>query len=283
MAALTPYKTTLKLMPFDIQNIIDRLQTDRSLDNRAAPLNFDAEVHNGLFHDSSLSSVISILRPRVAPTRIAEISIQRKNHGDWLNEYEISHGLSYLIPEHPEYNITHDSLNKAKAAEFSEFVSALGLIGMTVGHDLNTDWLIKQLNADSVLLTEAQEVTREIFRRPPSPNEHLEAEIESPLEVMRKALAEIERYNAGLMTPEEMAAATAYSPPSPILVNLGTHRLGYFLSGQSFALALFFNDCLYGLTFTDLDLISRNCRSGKVMSDQPTMAEAIALLGLRTR
>jgi hypothetical protein len=85
------------------------------------------------------------------------------------------------------------------------------------------------------------------------------------------------------MTPEEMAAATAYSPPSPILVNLGTHRLGYFLSGQSFALALFFNDCLYGLTFTDLNLISRNCRLKKAMRDRPTMAEAIALLSLPRR
>lgn len=270
-------------MPFDIQNIIDRLQIDRCCDSIPASVHFDAEVYNGLFHDSSISNVISILRPRVAPTLVAEISIHRKNNGDWLNEFEISHGLSLLSPEHPEYIIANDSLEKAKGAEFGKFISALGSICITIDDDLSADWLIKQLNADSFLLTEAQEVTRELFRRPPSPAGHLETEIDSPLEAMRKALAKIERYNAGLMTPEEMEEATAYSPPSPILVNLGAHRLGYFLSGQSFAVAQFLNDSLFELTFTDLNLISRNCRSKKAMRDRPTMAEAIALLSLPRR
>lgn len=136
------------------------------------------------------------------------------------------------------------------------------------------------MNADDVVSSKAREITREIFRRPPSSPEDLEAEIDTPLEAMRKAMATIEKLNAGLMSPEEIAAVNAYRPPPLMLVNLGTQHLGYFLSGRCFGVAVFLNDTLYQLTFTDLSLVARNSRSKLELSHHPTMSEAFSLLKL---
>lgn len=267
-------------MPFDTQQISDRLQLARFTSKRASPFSFDSEEYGGFFDSSSVSDVVSILRPRVAPDMIAEIGISRKTEGDWLDKFEIRYGLSYLSPDQPEYSLAHDSLAKAKEAELSHFNATLDLIGIPQGVDSTPNSITKCLNADHVLFSKAREITREIFRRPPTSPEDLEAEIVSPLEAMRKALATIEKYQAGLLSPQEIADMNSYRPPPLMLLNLGTQLIGYYLSGRCFAIALFLNNALYQLTFTDLGLIARNRRPKREISHHPTMTEAFALLHL---